>query len=297
MESENAPGALGSSAPGLEASLAANLYGITLESPDPRALAGYYTRVLGFRFEIKDGIAVGSARERRITLRPGEARRLSEACYVVASADHLESLSLRLRRAGLAVSSRPEASFAHAIRFTDPDGNKMLFVADPTGETPIPGNDPLTMRPARLQHLVLASTQTQALVEFYCNVVGFKVSDTVLDDQGVIRSAFLNCGPEHHSLAIFAARESRLDHFCFEAGDWMLIRDWADHFASQGIPVKWGPGRHGPGNNLFVFVHDSDGNWVEISAELEHVAPDRPPGTWKHEQRTLNSWGVGLLRS
>jgi len=35
--------------------------------------------------------------------------------------------------------------------------------------------------------------------------------------------------------------------------------------------VKWGPGRHGPGNNLFVFIHDLDGNWVEVSAELEHV--------------------------
>jgi hypothetical protein len=63
------------------------------------------------------------------------------------------------------------------------------------------------------------------------------------------------------------------------------------------VPVKWGPGRHGPGNNLFLFVHDPDGNWVELSAEIEVVAPDRPLGFWPHEERTLNSWGSAPLRS
>jgi hypothetical protein len=67
--------------------------------------------------------------------------------------------------------------------------------------------------------------------------------------------------------------------------------------AGERIPLKWGPGRHGPGNNLFFFIHDTDGNWVEISAELEVVKPDRAVGAWPHEERTLNRWGIGLLRS
>jgi hypothetical protein len=77
----------------------------------------------------------------------------------------------------------------------------------------------------------------------------------------------------------------------------ILIRDWSDHFASIRVPVQWGPGRHRPGNNLFVFVHDPDGNWIEISAELESVTHDRPVGNWPHEERTLNTWGRGILRS
>jgi hypothetical protein len=56
-------------------------------------------------------------------------------------------------------------------------------------------------------------------------------------------------------------------------------------------------GRHGPGNNLFLFFHDPDDNWIELSAEIEFCAIDRPIGTWPHEERTLNSWGSGLLRS
>ncbi|WP_375392801.1 VOC family protein, partial [uncultured Sphingomonas sp.] len=107
----------------------------------------------------------------------------------------------------------------------------------------------------------------------------------------------LRCSHEHHSLAMFQTAEARLDHHCLEAGDWGLIRDWGDHFAGEHIPLKWGPGRHGPGNNLFMFIHDLDGNWIELSAELEQVAPDRAVGDWLHEERTLNSWGAGLLRS
>ena len=142
-----------------------------------------------------------------------------------------------------------------------------------------------------------ASTNPARLIDFYIDVVGFTLSDRVLDDEGGLRTAFVRCGHEHHNLAVFLAPENRIDHHCLEAGDWDLIRDWSDHFADERIPLRWGPGRHGPGNNLFVFVHDLDGNWVEISAELEQVTPDRPVGNWPHEERTLNSWGIGLLRS
>jgi len=60
--------------------------------------------------------------------------------------------------------------------------------------------------------------------------------------------------------------------------------------------LMWGPGRHGPGNNLFVFIEDIDGNWIEISAELETVI-GRPPKNWPQEERTLNLWGKAIMRS
>jgi catechol 2,3-dioxygenase len=35
-----------------------------------------------------------------------------------------------------------------------------------------------------------------------------------------------------------------------------------------------GPGRHGPGNNLFVFFDDPSGNHIELSAEMERFHDD-----------------------
>ena len=46
------------------------------------------------------------------------------------------------------------------------------------------------------------------------------------------------------------------------------IRDWADHLATLHIKLWWGPGRHGPANNLFS-DRGPEGYLIEISAELE----------------------------
>ena len=87
-----------------------------------------------------------------------------------------------------------------------------------------------------------------------------------------------------------------MDHHSYEAGDWGYIRDWCDHFARHDIQLAWGPGRHGPGNNLFVFITDPDGNWIEVSAELE-VVYGRGVGDWPQHPRTLNKWGRAIMRS
>ena len=74
------------------------------------------------------------------------------------------------------------------------------------------------------------------------------------------------------------------------------IRDWADHMADHRIKIWWGPGRHGPGNNLFFMIRDPDGHAVELSAEVEHMPRDMPPRVWPMDERTLNLWGPGWIR-
>ena len=286
----------GNSALAVGQPLRAQLHALTLESPDPRQLAAFYTRTMGFFFYEQQDRWVGSARDRRLTFTGGAARKLVEACFLVDTSSDLDFLERRVQGAGTLYSRVRRGTFVDALSFADPDGNRLVFAHGAALDAPRLSG-PLAQRTARLQHIVLGSSDAKRLIRFYDEVVGFRTSDTVLDDAGVVRTAFLNCGSDHHSVAVFATTENRLDHFCFETGDWGLIRDWSDHFSAERIPLKWGPGRHGPGNNLFVFIHDLDGNWVELSAELEQITPERPPGTWRHEERTLNSWGEGRLRS
>lgn len=278
------------------AALNASLRELSLCSPDPAALADYYARALGYRFADDGRGLLGIAAERRLRIVPGPARTLDYAGYALADAAEADALRARLRTAGAPLREEPWPGFAgDAIRFADPDGNGFVMgVAEPAPPAP---EGTTAARAARLQHVVFATTDIDRLLAFHLHVTGFALSDRVSDEHGVLRTAFLRCSHEHHSLAMFQTAEARLDHHCLEAGDWNLIRDWGDHFASERIPLKWGPGRHGPGNNLFMFIHDLDGNWVELSAELEQVAPDRAVGDWLHEERTLNSWGAGLLRS
>jgi catechol 2,3-dioxygenase-like lactoylglutathione lyase family enzyme len=92
-------------------------------------------------------------------------------------------------------------------------------------------------------------------------------------------------------------RARAFDHFAFEVNSWNDIRDWADHMAARGVKLWWGPGRHGPGNNLFFMIKDPQGYLVEISAELEIVPDTVEKRSWPHEERTLNLWGPGFMRS
>lgn len=277
--------------------LAATLYELGLCSEDGSALAKFYGEALGYRFSATAAGLSGRARDRRLEIVPGTSRTLAYAAYAVPDLSEVERLAGRLAAASVVVEPIDKPGFGPgAIAFEDPDGNQFVFGVAQKAEMDLQG-DGVAGRPARLQHVVFASQDVDRLLSFFTDTVGFVLSDRVLDETGGLRTAFVRCGNDHHSLAFFAASENRLDHHCYEAEEWNLIRDWADHFAAERMPLKWGPGRHGPGDNLFVFIHDPDGNWVEISAELEQVAPDRPAGDWPHEERTLNMWGVGLLRS
>jgi catechol 2,3-dioxygenase-like lactoylglutathione lyase family enzyme len=272
--------------------LRATLHHFGLESEAPGALAEFYRESLGYRFEQSGAAQVGRAQDRKIALLPGRSRQLAFAAYAVPDVEELKRLKHRIDAAGWQWDAFETPFFGEALSIKDPDGTLFVFGL-PIGDSNVTPRTP----PARLQHLVMASKHAERVARFFETVLGFTLSDIVVDGGGGIRTVFLRSSQEHHSFAVFQASENRFDHHCYEVGDWNDIRDWADHMAAARIPLKWGPGRHGPGNNLFMFVHDIDGNWIELSAELEIVAHDRPAGTWPHEERTLNSWGQGMLRS
>ncbi|WP_324698863.1 VOC family protein [Novosphingobium sp. RL4] len=275
--------------------LQATLHHIALGSPDCEKLAQFHHRVMGLDIRPEGDGFLGTAPGRRVHFVPGAAKTLVFAGFAVVAQDDLDALEQRLVARKWTFDRLIEGTeqfLPGAIEVVDPDGNMMRFGLGRTADVPVPG-----ALPARLQHVVVASTDAARLSLFYQEVLGFTLSDNVVDEDRTLKTAFLRCSEEHHSFAVFQASSNRFDHHCYEAREWSLIRDWGDHFAAQHVAVEWGPGRHGPGNNLFLFIHDLDGNWLEISAELEIVTPDRPVGEWPHAQRTLNQWGSAPLRT
>ena len=150
--------------------------------------------------------------------------------------------------------------------------------------------------PGRIQHFALTSQDVAEQVAFYHDKLGFALMDRVFTDDGELTAAFMTSNHEHHTIACFKASRSGLDHHCYETSEWNCIRDWCDRFAARELDLIWGPGRHGPGNNLFAFIEDPDGNYIEVSAELE-VVFDRSVKDWPQADRTLNLWGKAITRT
>ncbi len=267
---------------------------LMLNSEDPSRLADFYRHVMDYAIEqLQDSTWLCEAQDRRIMVGQGVNRTLRFAAYSFSNPEALEALRQRLRLNDHELSNSPSPFFdKSAFAVNDPDGNTLVFgICNKTF------NFDRQHIPARLQHLVVASDELGPMINFYTEVLGAVASDKVYDAEGNLTACFMRTDQEHHSFAVFRAQEKRLDHHCYEVREWNDIRDWADRATELNIPIEWGPGRHGAGNNLFLFIHDPDGNWVELSAELELVKPNTKTGIWKHEPRTLNLWGMAKMRS
>jgi len=262
---------------------------LALTSPDPAKLAAYYADTLDMAATQRAGDWLVSGPGRRLLLTHGPARGLGHVGMGVRDAAALADLKARAEAEGL----EPQA-FAgdllgeDAFALHDPDGNKVVFGL-PRSEPDVSG-----LR-GPLQHVTFATRDVTRFERFYADRLGFAVSDYVVRGDGKVTTVFLRSNHEHHTFGVFLQDREGVDHFSFEAGEWGVLKDWCDRFADRRIRIDWGPGRHGPGNNLFAFITDPDGNWVELSAELE-VIHGRAAARWPPEERTLNLWGPGRLR-
>ena len=63
---------------------------------------------------------------------------------------------------------------------------------------------------------------------------------------------------------------------------------------ARGQEPDWGPGRHGPGNNIFCYYKDPAGYVVEFSSDLEYIENEatHEPAVWRRVPATADRWGT-----
>ena len=203
----------------------------------------------------------------------------------------LEALVDRLDRHGVKTTT-VSAGGDHpaALAFSDPDGHRAELHEriDRSGEGLGTGG----RKPQRLHHITLSTENVGDLVDFYVSavVLGCAISDRMGE-----RFAWLRCNREHPTIAIVEGVPGGLDHYCFEVRDWDELKYWWDELSRGDVLVSWGPGRHGPGNNLFIMFDDSDRVHIELWCEMERFwdrnASYPEPRMWTADLRTVNLWG------
>ena len=272
-------------------SAGAYLHHMQLQSGDPAALAAFYADTMDMTAQqLAGGDWLCDGPSRRVLFTAGRNKRLGFAAFACRDAASLAALADRAAAGGVEIRPSPSPLFgAEAFAVADPDGNVIVFGLAQQDASRAGLRGPL-------QHLTLASQDPEAFERFYIDKLGLLLSDTVRDADGRLMVVWMRTNHEHHTLSCFRHATQGIDHHSYEAGDWSVIKDWCDRMGDRRIKLMWGPGRHGPGNNLFVFIEDPDGNWIEISAELE-VIHDRPAKVWPHEEHTVNLWGRGILRA
>jgi catechol 2,3-dioxygenase-like lactoylglutathione lyase family enzyme len=144
------------------------------------------------------------------------------------------------------------------------------------------------VRPRKLGHVVLGSTDQQASQRFFQQGLGFKVSDTVAG-----LAAFMRCSTDHHNVLVQQAPVAFLHHTSWQVDDVDEVgRGASAMLAADPSRHVWGLGRHHIGSNFFWYLKDPAGNFSEYYADLDCIVDDAlwKPGVWEGA-RGLYNWG------
>ena len=272
-----------------------------IDTDQPEPLIAFYQAALGMSpTRLQDGTVLTQAPGRKLVIGEGKRGGQPFIAFKLQTQSQLEAFRRHVVDRGIQPLASPTRVFedgAFAVR--DPDGRLAVFGLPRSDHTQSRASTdlPAARLPGRLQHVVVASSNLAPMLRFYEEDLGFVVSDYVVEDDGERTVGFFRSDPEHHSFAVFRCPETRPDHHAYETNCWNDIRDWADQLATLNIKLWWGPGRHGPGNNLFFMIEDPQGYLIELSAELEIVPDEVTKRLWRHEERTLNLWGSAFMRS
>ena len=237
-------------------------------------------------------------------------RRLVELGIGAADPDDLGSVAARLAALGVAVEQSSDA-----VTAADPGTGVrvVLSVADPVVQDAapsIPQNAPgrpdrgtaraepiareSPVRPRKLGHVVLGSTDLEASERFFIHGVGFKISDTIAG-----AASFLRCSTDHHNLLVQAAPVPFLHHTSWQVDDVDEIGRGATALLDKD-PARhvWGLGRHHVGSNFFWYFKDPAGNFSEYYADLDCIIDDQlwDPRVWD-DIKALYSWGPPVPES
>ena len=239
------------------------------ETPALEKQLEYYTDVLGLTLigREKDAAYLANTVEHHsIVLREGPHPRCMRIGFQLGPDDDLDAFEKQTAAHGLRVTRKkdPEPTIEDMVVFEDPKGTVMeVFKRPEPQKQPFRHNG---IVPHKLGHVAFHVTDVQKVTRFYCDVLGFRVSDWMGD-----YFSFLRCGPDHHTINFVKGKRTQMHHVAFELKDWAQIQATCDFLGSLNIPIIWGPGRHGPGHNVYTYHRNPDDQIIEMFTELDKM--------------------------
>ena len=276
---------------------------VGFETPDVERLVEYYTKVLDFA--LVDGAPEGAflttgTDHHCVVVTRGDTRARAVVGYEIW--EDLDSAQQRLKEAGYATQRRSDIGPGTPdVLVLDEPGTgtplHLMTAQDPSGVGDYP-----PLRPTKLGHVAAYTPALDPMQSFYQDLLGFKWSDTVGDF-----FVFLRCNADHHAANFMASTKFEgMHHIAYEMRDPNHLIAMLDHLAKNDYRLHWGPGRHGPGHNLFTYHRDPDGHVIELFTQIDVVHDEakgywepRPwheeypmyPKTWQVDLATVNQWG------
>lgn len=265
-----------------------------MRAPDPHHAAAYLRELLGLRTTWEDDATVFlscNEKHHEIEYHAGDEAGVDHLGLEVESVVDFE----RIREAVVAYGQEivdeavDEAGLGQAFRTTTPAG-VVLEIYTAMEREPLSVRHYMPPLARRLGHVSFGCPDPAEMERFLIETLGFRVTDRLYDRR------WLRCDIEHHGIALFEADNAFLHHYAFQMENWGAIERYCDHLAFLERPLVWGPGRHGPGRNIYTYLPDPQNAIVEAFTDLLEVVDEAAyePMDWTQAgYAALNLWGPG----
>jgi len=252
----------------------------------------------------------------RLVIVPGDHDRLASAGWECPDAAALQDVRDRLSAAGVVYREAKDEELVdrqvvEMIVFSDPSGHVLEAfhgVALQHRRIVSPYGHRFVTEEQGLGHVVLTTDDDRAALEFYRDVLGFRLRDSMrLPPQVVGRNEgdevpwlrFLGCNPRHHSLAFLPIPNSTgIVHLMVEVENSDDVGLAHDRALRKKVPMSATLGRHVNDLMLSFYMKTPGGFDVEFGCEGRTV----DDGAWvARESTAVSLWGhdfsVGLKSS
>jgi 3,4-dihydroxy-9,10-secoandrosta-1,3,5(10)-triene-9,17-dione 4,5-dioxygenase len=242
----------------------------------------------------------------RLVIVPSERDHLQASGWETANAAELDDIRRRLDDAGVPYKEGTEEELAdrrvtELISFEDPGGSRLEAfhgvalqhrrVVSPYGHTFVTGEQ-------GLGHVVLSTTDDEASLRFYRDVLGFRLRDSMrLPPQAVGRPAdgkpawlrFFGCNPRHHSLAFLPMpTPTGIVHLMIEVESADSVGLCHDRALRRKVPMSATLGRHVNDLMLSFYMKTPGGFDLEFGCEGRTVDDE----SWiARESTAVSLWG------
>ena len=257
----------------------------TFETPDLDKAIDYYTGVAGLVLSAKEKDRAFLASKTgllTIALEQGREENLKRISFEVVPNSDFAELAKALAADGVKSEMRNDSvpGIGKVLAFNDPKGTTIELFS----EWSYLGShhQVIGVGLLKLGHIAYTVNDPQAIADFYCRVLGFRLSDWIEDF-----FVFLRCNPDHHTVNFIRGPKQKMHHIAFELKDFAHLQDACELLALRKMPINWGPVRHGPGHNVAIYHRNADDQNVEFYIELDQMKDEElgyfEPRPWHHD--------------
>lgn len=269
---------------------------LALRVTDPERSATFLETIMGLRRTHEaDGSIFLSTNEKHheIELHPGDTAGVDHLGLEVDTKADLDKIRAAVEADGAEIVSDTidEAGIKHGFRVLTPIGAVFEVYTDMERE-PLSIANYMPPLARRFGHVSFGTPDPLEMERFLCDVLGFRVTDRLFD------RCWMRCDTDHHGVAVFDSEErpTFMHHYAFQLEDWSVVHAYCDRLAHLKEALVWGPGRHGPGRNIYTYLADRDNIIVEGYTDLVQVLNEDAyeAQDWTGMGKaTLNLWGPG----